>query len=67
MVNGENSSSLVNRVKIQEQSEEKERRKQREKEKKEANQALLQDLVDWEKKELTPEIMNQLHSMWEVS
>ncbi|XP_031557162.1 mucin-5AC-like [Actinia tenebrosa] len=66
MVNGENSSSLVNHVKIQEESEEKERRKQREKEKKEANQALLQDLVDWEKNELKLEIMNQLHSMWEI-
>jgi hypothetical protein len=66
MVNGENSSSLVNHVKIQEESEEKERRKQREKEKKEANQALLQDLVEWEEKELTTETINQLHSMWEV-
>ncbi|KAK3702967.1 hypothetical protein QZH41_012407, partial [Actinostola sp. cb2023] len=66
MVNGENSSSLVNHLKIIEESEEKERRRQREKEKKEANQALLQDLVEWEEKELTLETLNQLHSMWEI-
>ncbi|XP_032231599.2 uncharacterized threonine-rich GPI-anchored glycoprotein PJ4664.02 isoform X3 [Nematostella vectensis] len=66
MLTGKNSSSLVNQLKLQEESLEKERRRQREKEKKEANQALLQDLQEWEAKELGSEIMDQLRGMWEI-
>ena len=36
------------------------------KEKKEANLVLLQDLAEWEEKELGPDVVKQLHSMWEV-
>lgn len=63
---GENSS-LVTQMKIQQECEERERRKQREKEKKEANEALLQELTEWEENHLTDDIVKQLHSMWEVS
>ena len=66
MINGEESSSLLTRLKIQEDLEERERRRIREKEKKEANLALLQDLAEWEEKELDPDMIKQLHSMWEV-
>lgn len=66
MINGEESSSLLTRLKIQEDLEERERRRIREKEKKEANLVLLQDLAEWEEKELDPDIIKQLHSMWEV-
>ena len=64
--NRENSSSLVSQLRIQEEFEERERRRQREKEKKEANEALLQEFAEWDKKELTPDVIKQLHSMWEV-
>ena len=67
MINGEESSSLLTRLKIQEDLEERERRRIREKEKKEANLVLLQDLAEWEEKELDPDIVKQLHSMWEVT
>lgn len=67
MINGEGSSSLLTRLKIQEDIEERERRRIREKEKKEANLVLLQDLAEWEEKELGPDLVKQLHSMWEVS
>lgn len=67
MLNGESSSSLISHLKIQEEFEERERRRLKEKEKKEANEALLQELAEWEVKELTPDIIKQLHSMWEVS
>lgn len=66
MINGEESSSLLTRLKIQEDLEERERRRIREKEKKEANLVLLQDLAEWEEKELDPDMIKQLHSMWEV-
>ena len=66
MINGEGSSSLLTRLKIQEDMEERERRRIREKEKKEANLVLLQDLAEWEEKELGPDVVKQLHSMWEV-
>ena len=62
----EESSSLLTRLKIQEDLEERERRRIREKEKKEANLVLLQDLAEWEEKELDPDMIKQLHSMWEV-
>ena len=58
---------MVTQIKIREECEERERRKQREKEKKEANEALLQELMEWEKKHLTSDHLKQLHSMWEVS
>lgn len=67
MINGEGSSSLLTRLKIQEDIEERERRRIREKEKKEANLVLLQDLAVWEEKELGPDVVKQLHSMWEVN
>ena len=67
MINGEGSSSLLTRLKIQEDIEERERRRIREKEKKEANLVLLQDLAEWEEKELGPDLVKQLHSMWEVN
>ena len=67
MINGEGSSSLLTRLKIQEDIEERERRRIREKEKKEANLVLLQDLAEWEEKELGPDVVKQLHSMWEVN
>ena len=67
MLNGDSSSSIISHLKIQEEFEERERRIQKEKEKKEANEALLQELAEWEVKELTPETIKQLHSMWEVS
>ena len=66
MLNGENSSSLLTHLKIQDDLEERERRRIREKEKKEANLVLLQDLAEWEEKELSTDAMKQLHSMWEV-
>lgn len=66
MINGEDSSSLLTRLKIQEDIEERERRRIREKEKKEANLVLLQDLAEWEEKELGADVIKQLHSMWEV-
>lgn len=66
MINGEESSSLLTRLKIQEDLEERERRRIREKEKKEANLVLLQDLAEWEEKELDPDMIKQLHSMWEI-
>lgn len=66
MINGEDSSSLLTHLKIQEDIEERERRRIREKEKKEANLVLLQDLAEWEEKELGADIVKQLHSMWEV-
>ena len=66
MINGEGSSSLLTRLKIQEDLEERERRRVREKEKKEANLVLLQDLAEWEEKELGTDAVKQLHSMWEV-
>ena len=67
MINGEGSSSLLTRLKIQEDIEERERRRIREKEKKEANLVLLQDLAEWEEKQLGPDVVQQLHSMWEVN
>lgn len=66
MINGEESSSLLTRLKIQEDLEERERRRLREKEKKEANLVLLQDLAEWEEKELDADLIKQLHSMWEI-
>lgn len=66
MINGEESSSLLTHLKIQEDIEERERRRVREKEKKEANLVLLQDLAEWEEKELGADVMKQLHSLWEV-
>lgn len=66
MSNGEESSSLLTRLKIQEDLEERERRRIREKEKKEANLVLLQDLAEWEEKELGTDVLKKLHSMWEV-
>ena len=66
MINGEDSSSLLTHLRIQEDIEERERRRIREKEKKEANLVLLQDLADWEAKELGADVVKQLHSMWEV-
>ncbi|KAL9979823.1 hypothetical protein ACROYT_G017540 [Oculina patagonica] len=66
MINGEESSSLLTRLKIQEDIEERERRRIREKEKKEANLVLLQDLAEWEEKELGANVLKQLHSMWEI-
>ena len=66
MINGEDSSSLLTHLKIQEDIEERERRRIREKEKKEANLVLLQDLAEWEEKEVGTDIMEQLHSLWEV-
>lgn len=66
MINGEESSSLLTRLKIQEDLEERERRRIREKEKKEANLVLLQDLAEWEEKELGTDVLKELHSMWEV-
>lgn len=67
MINGEDSSSLLTRLKIQEDIEERERRRIREKEKREANLVLFQDLAEWEEKELGADVIKQLHSMWEVS
>ena len=66
MISGEESSSLLTRLKIQEDIEERERRRIRDKEKKEANLVLLQDLAEWEEKALGPDVLKQLHSMWEV-
>lgn len=66
MINGEDSSSLLTHLKIQEDIEERERRRIREKEKKEANLVLLQDLAEWEEKEVGTDIMEQLHSLWEI-
>ncbi|XP_067052488.1 serine-rich adhesin for platelets-like [Acropora muricata] len=66
MINGEESSSLLTHLKIQEDIEERERRRVREKEKKEANLVLLQDLAEWEEKELGADVMKQLHSLWEI-
>lgn len=67
MINGEDSSSLLTRLKIQEDIQERERRRIREKEKREANLVLFQDLAEWEEKELGADVVKQLHSMWEVS
>ena len=65
---GEQTSRLVSHLILEEEETQKELRRQKEKEKREANEALMQELAEWEKEVLVHVhgLLKELHSMWEV-
>ena len=51
---------------MEEEENQREMKRLKEKEKKEANEALMQELSEWEKEIFTKNVLKELRSMWEV-
>lgn len=65
-MNTDQTSRLVNHLILEEEEKQKESRRLKEKERKEANEALMQELNEWEKDVYTPDVLKELQTMWEV-
>lgn len=62
----EEVSSLMNHLLMEEEESQREIKRLKEKEKKEANEALMQELNEWENEIFTSNVLRELKSMWEV-
>lgn len=60
------TSRLVNQLILEKEETQKEIKRLKEKEKKEANEALMQELNEWENEIFTPDVLKELQSMWEI-
>lgn len=51
---------------LEEEENQREMKRIKEKEKREANEALMQELAEWELEMFTKNVLKELRSMWEV-
>lgn len=65
-MNNDQTSRLVSHLIIEVEEAQKQFKRLKEKEKKEANEALLEELNEWENEIFTPGVLEELRSMWEV-
>ena len=56
----------MNHLMMEQEENEREIKRLKEKEKKEANEALMQELNEWENEMFTKNVLKELRSMWEV-
>ena len=65
-INSEQHSSLMNHLLMEEEENQREMKRIKEKEKREANEALMQELNEWENEIFSNNVLTELKSMWEV-